>query len=259
MKNKKIHSYITTLFKGVSLSVILIFSLIWVFTSSVSAAGGRDETGEAIGGLCYKQTGTSRYPMYITQPSDRETCEVGLQGEVIDPGETVPAPVCVNNNRTRGYDSDYTPEKCIEDGGVPLNQGQELPKYYASDDRSFKNSQNNLNTPESLTNDEREALKNCDGTNDDAANSINEAKLQDCLNDNPIIRYVLMAINVLSAGVGIVVVIMITIGGIQYASAGGDPSKVKAAKTRITNAITALIAYFFLFAFLQWLVPGGFF
>ena len=65
--------------------------------------------------------------------------------------------------------------------------------------------------------------------------------------------------NVLSAGVGIIIVIMLIVGGIQYTMAGGDAGKVVAAKGRIINAIYALIAFFFLYAFLQWIVPGGVF
>lgn len=65
--------------------------------------------------------------------------------------------------------------------------------------------------------------------------------------------------NFLGAIVGIVVTISIVTGGIQYASSADDPQKVAAAKKRITNSIIALIAYLFLFGFLQWLVPGGFF
>jgi hypothetical protein len=65
--------------------------------------------------------------------------------------------------------------------------------------------------------------------------------------------------NFLSAGVGIIIVIMIIVGGIQYTTAGGDPQKVASAKGHILNAIIALVAFFFLFAFLQWVVPGGIF
>jgi hypothetical protein len=65
--------------------------------------------------------------------------------------------------------------------------------------------------------------------------------------------------NVLSAGVGIIVVIMIIVSGIQYTMAGSDPQKIATAKGHILNAIIALIAFFFLYAFLQWLVPGGIF
>lgn len=63
----------------------------------------------------------------------------------------------------------------------------------------------------------------------------------------------------LSAIAGIIIVISIIVGGLQYSSAGGDPGKVAAAKQRITNAIIALLFLIFLFAFLQWLVPGGLF
>jgi hypothetical protein len=64
-------------------------------------------------------------------------------------------------------------------------------------------------------------------------------------------------INFLSALVGVAVVISIVIGGIQYSSAGGDPSKVSAARNRIRNAILALILFIFLYAMLNFLVPGG--
>ncbi len=65
--------------------------------------------------------------------------------------------------------------------------------------------------------------------------------------------------NVLAAGVAVVVVVMVIIGGIQYSTSGGDPGKVAAAKSRIFNAVLALVAFFFLYAFLQWIVPGGIF
>jgi|GEM_PF-2115973 len=67
---------------------------------------------------------------------------------------------------------------------------------------------------------------------------------------NPLIRF-------LSAGVGVVITLMIIIAGIQYSSAGSDPQKVAASKRKITNAIVALILYLLLFAILNWLVPGG--
>jgi hypothetical protein len=72
-------------------------------------------------------------------------------------------------------------------------------------------------------------------------------------------KYINPLINFLSALVGMVVVIMLIIGGIQYSSAGGDPAKVTAAKGKIMNALIALLAFFFLYAGIQWLVPGGIF
>ena len=70
-------------------------------------------------------------------------------------------------------------------------------------------------------------------------------------------KYLNPVIALLSAVVGIVVVISIIVAGIQYSSAQGDPSKIQAAKQRIINSLIALFAFFFLFAALNWLVPGG--
>lgn len=67
------------------------------------------------------------------------------------------------------------------------------------------------------------------------------------------------AINVLSALVGVAIVSMIVYGGIQYSAAGDDPQKISQARQKIINAIIALVMYLFMFAFLQWLVPGGIF
>mgnify|MGYP001440679045 CR=1 FL=1 len=80
-----------------------------------------------------------------------------------------------------------------------------------------------------------------------------------CMADNPVIIWTKRIINFLAAGVGIVTTIMIIIGGIQYASAGPNPQAVASAKKKIVNAIIALLAYFFLYGFMQWLIPGGLF
>lgn len=72
-----------------------------------------------------------------------------------------------------------------------------------------------------------------------------------------ITRRITQLINMLSAMVGIVVVGMIIWGGIQYTAAKDDPQALSAAKGKIRNAIIALLMYFFMYSFLQWLVPGG--
>jgi hypothetical protein len=74
-----------------------------------------------------------------------------------------------------------------------------------------------------------------------------------------ILGYIIIVINVLSAIVGIVVVIMIVLGGIQYISARDNPQAVAGARERIINALLALVFYLGITAFLQWLVPGGIF
>ena len=70
-------------------------------------------------------------------------------------------------------------------------------------------------------------------------------------------NYLTPFIKFLSASVGIIVVISIIIGAIQYSSAGGEAQKVAAARNRIKNAILALIVFLFLYAILQWVMPSG--
>lgn len=70
-------------------------------------------------------------------------------------------------------------------------------------------------------------------------------------------KYINPAIRLLSALVGIAVTISIIYGGIEYSSSGGDPQKAAAGKSRIVNALIALLAYLFLGAILNFIIPGG--
>lgn len=74
---------------------------------------------------------------------------------------------------------------------------------------------------------------------------------------NFVSNYINPTINLLSSIVGLVIVASIIVGGIQYSSSGGDPQKAAKAKTRITNSLIAFLAFIFLYAFLQFIIPGG--
>ncbi len=74
-----------------------------------------------------------------------------------------------------------------------------------------------------------------------------------------IVDYLILAINILSAMVGIVVVAMVIVGGIQYTTAADDPQAVAKAKSKIIQALLALVVFIFSYSLLQWLVPGGVF
>ncbi len=69
----------------------------------------------------------------------------------------------------------------------------------------------------------------------------------------------LMLINILTAGVGIVAVAGIIYGSVMYASAGGNPENVKKARSIITNVVIGIIAYAFMYAILNFITPGGLF
>lgn len=98
----------------------------------------------------------------------------------------------------------------------------------------------------------RNVVKNdCNGPN------IRAGAPPDDENHCAILDYLVTFINGLSALVGVVVILMVILGGIQYAASKDEPQKVKAARSRITNALIALAIYIFMYAFLQWVIPGG--
>src|SRR5688572_22744124 len=69
--------------------------------------------------------------------------------------------------------------------------------------------------------------------------------------------YIRPVVLVLSGLVGVVAVISIIMAGIQYAGSADDPGTVSKAKTRVFNTLIGIVAYIFLLAFLNYLVPGG--
>jgi len=88
-------------------------------------------------------------------------------------------------------------------------------------------------------------------------NDCNGLTSSQCLKNNPITSNLNDAVNFLSAGVGIVVIGVIILGGIQYTLAGDNATATKAARQRIINGLIALFAFLFTYAFLQWIIPGG--
>jgi hypothetical protein len=82
---------------------------------------------------------------------------------------------------------------------------------------------------------------------------------ENCLSSRPFMRDINNVIKVLSAMVGVVVVGVIILGGIQYSAAGDNPQAIGAAKKRIINGLLALVAFLLTASFLQWIIPGGLF
>lgn len=70
-------------------------------------------------------------------------------------------------------------------------------------------------------------------------------------------KYINPGINLLTMIFGLIATGSLILGGIQYSASEGDPNKAGQAKNRIANTIFAIIAYFFLYGFLQFLIPGG--
>lgn len=82
-------------------------------------------------------------------------------------------------------------------------------------------------------------------------------KVRECIANNGIVKVINTFIALVAGVAGIVITGMIIAGGIQYSAAGGNQASVEKAKKRIGSAVLALLAFMFLGAFLEWLVPGG--
>ena len=68
-----------------------------------------------------------------------------------------------------------------------------------------------------------------------------------------------LVLQILTFGIGIVGTFAIVISGIQYMTAKDNAGQMAAAKTRLIATAVGLIAYALLWAFLQWVLPGGVF
>ena len=69
----------------------------------------------------------------------------------------------------------------------------------------------------------------------------------------------LLGINILTAGVGVAAVGGIVIGSYMYMTAGGSPDRVKKANIFLSNVVLGIIVYAAMFAFLNFIIPGGLF
>ena len=68
-----------------------------------------------------------------------------------------------------------------------------------------------------------------------------------------------IVLTVLTFGVGIAGTLGIIITGIMYLTARDNEAQMTKAKSRLINIVIGLAAYAVMWAFLQWLLPGGIF
>ena len=72
-------------------------------------------------------------------------------------------------------------------------------------------------------------------------------------------QLLIITINILTAGVGVLALAGIVWGAVLYTSAGGNPEQVKKAKTVFTNVVIGVIAFAGMYVLLNFIVPGGVF
>jgi phosphatidylglycerophosphate synthase len=77
--------------------------------------------------------------------------------------------------------------------------------------------------------------------------------------DSAVWAILLIVLNILTAGVGILAVAGIVYAAILYSSASDEASQVQNAKTIIKNVVIGLILYGSMYLLLNYLIPGGIF
>lgn len=74
-----------------------------------------------------------------------------------------------------------------------------------------------------------------------------------------LVQTLLTIYNWLAAAVSVAVIIGIVYGGILYASAAGNEAQAKKGIEAVRNAVIALLLFFIMYAFLNYITPGGLF
>jgi hypothetical protein len=77
--------------------------------------------------------------------------------------------------------------------------------------------------------------------------------------DSGVWKLLLLALNIMTAGVGVLAVGGIAYGAALYASAGDKPEQTKKAMEIIKNVVIGIVAYGLMFVVLNFLIPGGVF
>lgn len=102
------------------------------------------------------------------------------------------------------------------------------------------------------------SIPKCGSTYDEAQyNCVEGEDPNECAKNNPLTVWLVFFINLISVLIIIGASTMLIVAGIQYISAADNPQKIQAAKEKIRNVLIGIVAFFFMFAFLQWLIPGG--
>lgn len=78
-------------------------------------------------------------------------------------------------------------------------------------------------------------------------------------NDNPIFQVLFFIVNIVALGVGMVAVGGVIYGAILYTSAGDNGEQTKKGIHIIVNAVLGVTLFAFMYAILNFLVPGGLF
>ena len=77
--------------------------------------------------------------------------------------------------------------------------------------------------------------------------------------DSGLWHLLIMVVNIMTVGVGVLALAGLVYGAVLYTSSGGNPEQVKKARVVFTNVVIGVISFGLMFTLLNFLVPGGVF
>ena len=110
---------------------------------------------------------------------------------------------------------------------------------------------------EELVEDGNGNITTPNGNNSKSSEAPAEAKTAILPSDWKIEDILNMVLVVVTTGVGIAAVGSIVFAGVLYITARDNAAQVSKAKTMIMNTIIGIVAYILMWAFLEWIIPGG--
>lgn len=133
---------------------------------------------------------------------------------------------------------------------APANSGSTSGSSSSSNSGSSSSSSSDGDAGENKENEDEN--KPIDNTPEEVKTAIlpESWKIEDILN---------MILLVVTTGVGIAAVGAIVYAGVLYITARDNAGKFQKAKTMIMNTVIGVVAYILMWAFLQWIIPGGVF
>lgn len=102
------------------------------------------------------------------------------------------------------------------------------------------------------------AQNKCGGV-DTAIITCGGSRESDDIADSGLWGLLIMVVNIMTVGVGVLALAGLVYGAVLYTSSGGSPEQVKKARTVFTNVVIGVIAFGLMFTLLNFLVPGGVF
>ena len=133
---------------------------------------------------------------------------------------------------------------------APANSGSTSGSSSSSNSGSSSSSSSDGDAGENKENeDEKEPI-------DNTPEEVKTASLPESWKIEDILNMILL---VVTTGVGIAAVGAIVYAGVLYITARDNAGQVSKAKTMIMNTVIGVVAYILMWAFLQWIIPGGVF